>query len=51
MVRFLSHLGNYFFDLMHLLFRFLIFFDNGSGNYTRLRVQPIVFVFDSGLLS
>jgi hypothetical protein len=36
---------------MYLFFRFLIFSGNGFRNYTRLRVQPIVFVFDLGLLS
>jgi hypothetical protein len=51
MIRFLSYLNNHFFDLMHLLFRFLISFNSGFGNYTRLRILPIVFVFDLGLLS
>jgi hypothetical protein len=51
MARLLSHFGDYFFGLMYLLFRFLIFSDSGSGSYTRLRVLFIVFIFDSGLLS
>jgi hypothetical protein len=51
MIRFLSYLGNYFFGLMYLLFRSLIFSDSGLKNYTRLRVRLIVFIFDLGLLS
>jgi hypothetical protein len=51
MARFLSYLGNHFFDLIHLLFRSLILSNNIFRNYTRPRVRPIVFIFDSGLLS
>jgi hypothetical protein len=51
MVRFLFYLGNYFFDLIYLFFRFLIFSDSRFRNYTRLKVQFIVPVFGSGLLS
>jgi hypothetical protein len=51
MIRLLSHFDNYSFGLIYLLFRFLIFSNNGFKNYTRLRVQPIVSVFDLGLLS
>jgi hypothetical protein len=47
----LFHLDSRFFDLVYLLFRSLILFNNKFKNYTRLRVQPIVPVFDSGLLS
>jgi hypothetical protein len=51
MTRFLFYLDNYFFDLMYLLFRSLIFFNSEFKNYTRLKIQPIVSVFGSGLLS
>jgi hypothetical protein len=51
MARSLSYLGNYFFDLIHLFFRFLISSGSGFGNYTRLKVQPIASIFDLGLLS
>jgi hypothetical protein len=51
MVRLLSHLNNYFFGLMHLLFHFLISFNSGSENYTRLKIRPIVLIFDLRLLS
>jgi hypothetical protein len=51
MVRFLFYLGNHSFDLMYLLFYFPISFGSGFKSYTRLRVQPIVSIFDSGLLS
>jgi hypothetical protein len=51
MTRFLSYLGNHFFSLMYLLFRFLILFNNRFENCTRLRVQLIVSIFDLGFLS
>jgi hypothetical protein len=51
MIRPLSYFDNHSFNLIHLLFRFRIFSNNKSGNYTRPRVQPIVPVFDLGLLS
>jgi hypothetical protein len=51
MARPLSYFDSYFFGLIHLLFRFLIPFNNGSGNYTRPKIQPIVPIFGSGLLS
>jgi hypothetical protein len=51
MARFLFYLGNHFFDLIHLLFHFLISFNSGFRNYTRPKVQPIVPIFDLGLLS
>jgi hypothetical protein len=47
----LSYFGNHFFYLVYLLFRFLIFFNNGFGNYTRPKIRPIVLIFDLGLLS
>jgi hypothetical protein len=51
MARPLSHLDNYFFDLIYLFFRSLIFFNSESENYTRLKVRFIVLIFDLGLLS
>jgi hypothetical protein len=51
MARSLSYFGSHFFDLMHLLFRFLIPSNNKSKNYTRPKIQSIVPIFDLGLLS
>jgi hypothetical protein len=51
MVRPLSHLGNHFFDLIYLLFRSLISFNNRFKNYTRPRVRSNVPIFDLGFLS
>jgi hypothetical protein len=51
MIRFLSYLGSHSFGLMYLPFHFLIPFNNGFENCTRLRVRLIVSVFNSGLLS
>jgi hypothetical protein len=51
MIRLLSYLGNHFFDLVHLLFRSLILFNNRFKNYTRPRVRPNVPIFDLGFLS
>jgi hypothetical protein len=51
MARSLSHLGNHSFNLMHLLFRSLIPFNNKFENYTRLKIRPNVPIFDLGFLS
>jgi hypothetical protein len=51
MARLLSYLGDYFFNLIYLLFHSLIPFNNEFGNYTRLKVRFIVLIFDLGLLS
>jgi hypothetical protein len=39
MARSLSYFDSHFFGLMYLLFHSLIPFNNGFGNYTRLRVS------------
>jgi hypothetical protein len=47
----LFYLDNRFFGLAHLLFYFLIFFNNRFENYTKLKIRLIILIFDSGLLS